>query len=243
LKLVHVGIIITTLVILLGVLSLTPAFLQVKPDKIILLSFSISDSENLPEWCEDLSKFLNQNSIKAVIFVTGKVAEQYPQCVSSYRSGIDIGSQTFSYVKLSEIPDYLEQLDEVKKGKSAVDKAGNLDSKIFKAPNGVTDENIYSLLIRSEILADFSYENQYNKYYHDKFLKFNLVSFQGSNHDVGFFKDLNFHETPIMIHFDNTVPVNEITDFISHLKSDEILFVNASELTGLELTLRKEMLV
>lgn len=209
----------------------------------ILLSFSISDSDNLPEWCEDLSKFLNQNNIKAVIFVTGKVAERYPQCVSSYKNGIDIGSQTYSYVKLTEIPDYSEQLEEVKKGKLAVDKAGNLDSKIFKAPNGVTDENIYSLLFRSEILADFSYDNQYNKYYHDKFLKFDLVSFQGSNHDAGFFKELNSHETPIMINFDNSVPVNEITDFISHLKSDKILFVNASELTGLELTLRKEMLV
>ena len=237
------GMLVTVLVILLGILSLTPAFLQVKPDKTILLSFSISNNDNLPEWCQELSEFLNQKKIKAVVFVSGEVASQHPQCVSNFGSKIDIGSQTFSYVELSEIPDYLEQLDEIKKGKSAVDKAGNLNSKIFKAPKGFTDENIYSLLHRSEILADFSYNNQYNVYLNEKFLKFNLAYYEGNNHTVSFFKELFLPGTPIMINFDNTVPIDNIINFISSLESDKILFVNASELTGLELTTSKEVLV
>ena len=242
-RLAHLGILTTAIVISLGVLSLTPAYLEVKPHKTILLSFSISDSENLPEWCNELSNFLNTNKIKAVVFVTGKVAQEFPHCVSSFRNGIDIGSQTYNYVELPQISDYLEQLDEIKNGKSAVDKAGNLNSKLFKAPNGATDENIYSLLIHAKIFADFSYENQYNKIYQEKFLKFDLASFQASDHDLSFFKKLNFADVPIMINFDNSDSIDTIIDFIFYLKSNEISFVNASELTGLQLTQRQENLV
>lgn len=242
-KLVYLSILTTSIVVSLGVLSLTPAYLEVKPNKTVLLSFSITESENLPEWCNELSNFLNTNNLKAVVFVTGKVAWEFPHCVSSFRNGIDIGSQTYNYVELTKISDYLEQLDEIKNGKSAVDKAGNLNSKLFKAPNGATDENIYSLLSQAKIFADFSYENQYNKIYQEKFLKFDLASFQASEHDFSYFKKLKFDDTPIMINFDNSDSIDNIIDFILNLKSNEISFVNASELTGLQLTQREENLV
>jgi hypothetical protein len=46
-----------------------------------------------------------------------------------------------------------------------------------------------------------------------------------------------------MINFDNSDSIDTIIDFIHNLKSNEISFVNASELTGLQLTQREENLV
>ena len=46
-KLVYLGILTTSIVISLGVLSLTPAYLELNPNKTVLLSFSIiTESEN-----------------------------------------------------------------------------------------------------------------------------------------------------------------------------------------------------
>ena len=78
----------------------------------------------------------------------GKLAESYPKCVTLFSSndGIDIGSSTYNYINLTSTQDYLLTLEEVKEGKRAVDSIGRLDSKLFKAPSGSTNQNIYSLL-------------------------------------------------------------------------------------------------
>jgi peptidoglycan/xylan/chitin deacetylase (PgdA/CDA1 family) len=237
-KIAQVGAISTTIVILLGVVMVIPPYIQAsKPPLVVLLSFSIVDDKNVPQWCQGLSSILKNNNIKATVFVTGKVAERYPECVSVF-SGMDVGSQTYSYTNLLSIKEYSTQLDEITNGKLAVDDAGNIDSKIFRAPYGSTDENIYSLLNRSGILADFSYNNQYNKYYNGEFIKFDLTAYNGTSHSVDFFRVLPV-DKPIMINFDNTVPIGKIDDFVSHLKSRQILFVDASELTEINLNIHQ----
>lgn len=232
------GIISTSLVIIASFLTYGMIFFEPTPSRPVLLSFDIVDDNNLPNWCIDLSKTLEKNNVKAAVFVTGKIAEKYPQCVQVFHEDIDIGSETYSYVNLNTILDYSLQLDEVKSGKYAVDKVGKLDSKLFRAPYGNTDENIYSILNRSGILVDFSYSNQYNKFSEDKFIKYNLTSYDGAYHNAGFFKNLKFDENPLMINYDNTISVTEIDNFISNLKSDKLHFVSASELTKIELTSR-----
>ncbi len=228
----------TTLVIFASFMLFGLVFFEPTPSRPVLLSFNIVEDNNLPDWCIDLSKILEKNKVKAVVFVAGEIAEKHPQCVQSFDDDIDIGSQTYSYVNLDSILDYSIQLDEVKHGKYVVDKIGKLDSKLFKAPYGNTDENIYSILSRSGILADFSYSTQYNKFSEDKFLKYDLTSYDGAYHNVGFFKNLKFDKDPLMINYNNETPVEEIDNLISKLKSDKIHFVNASEITEIELTKR-----
>ncbi|MFY3741737.1 MAG: peptidoglycan/xylan/chitin deacetylase (PgdA/CDA1 family) [Candidatus Nitrosomirales archaeon] len=241
-KLVHLGAIATGIVIALGIVMVLPAFTRspsYSPPLLVMLSFSVTDDSNAPDWCKDLASIFTRYGIKATVFVTGKVADQYPECVRVFSNNIDIGSQTYDYVDLTKIPDYTAQFEEVRNGKQAVDYAGKLYSQVFKAPYGSTDGNTYSLLSRSDIVADFSYEQQYNKYYNGQFIKFDLTAYEGRNHSGGFFHGLSVTETPTLISFDNSTPTEQIDSFISELKSGNVRFVNASELTGIDLTIRE----
>jgi peptidoglycan/xylan/chitin deacetylase (PgdA/CDA1 family) len=214
----------------------TPSY---SPPLIVMLSFSVIDDSNVANWCSDLSNVLNKYSAKATVFFTGKTAERYPECVTVFSDDVDIGSQTYNYVDLTEIPDYTVQLEEVRNGKRAVDNAGQLYSRLFKAPYDSTNENIYSLLSRSDIVADFSYNQQYNKYYNGQFIKFDLRSYDGSEHSADFFHTLPVTEVPVLINFNNSITIDKIDDFIFQLKSNNIRFVNASEITGIDLTVRE----
>ncbi|MEM2760655.1 MAG: polysaccharide deacetylase family protein [Nitrososphaerales archaeon] len=242
-KLLHLAAISTGIVIALGILMVAPAFTQMRhqtPKSIVMLSFSVVDDTDVLTWCNELSSVLNKHNIKATVFVTGKIAEQYPQCVTDFVNNIkiDIGSQTYNYVDLTSISDYSIQLEEVRNGKLAIDEAGRIYSRVFKAPYGATDDNIYSILSRSDIIADFSYDKRYNKYYNDQFIWFTIDTYSGSTYSASFFQTLPVLDTPIIISFDNLTSSREIDTFISQLKSSSVQFVNASELTGLELTIR-----
>lgn len=245
-KLVHQGAIATVAIIAVGlVLAIGPVYVHGSNKDLnsaVMLSFSIKDDSNAPEWCTALSSTLAKYNAKAIVFVTGKVAEKYPQCVSTFvpLSNIDIGSQTYSYANLTSISDYTKALGEVKNGKQAIDKVGNINSHVFKAPYGSTDLNIYSLLIRSNITADFSYQSQYNKYENGQFIKYNLSSYNGSTYSLeSIHNPLSSSKAPVAIIFDNYVPIAKIDKFISDLTSDsKIKVVNASDLTKLKLTIR-----
>lgn len=236
-KIVQLGAIATGTVIILGISMVVPAFMQSNHPLLVLLSFNIIDDVNLPVWCNQLSSVLKNNNVKAIVFVPGKIAQEHPECVSELPNTVDIGSETYDYVSLTSIQDYAVQLEEVQRGKNAVDAAGKIESKVFKAPHGTTDQNIYSLLSRSGILADFSYDNHYNKYYNEQFIKFNLTSYDGIYYSVDFFHSLPVSD-PVLINFNNSTPIEQITSFIIHLKSPDVKFESASDLTGLELTKR-----
>lgn len=242
-RLVYLSAIATGLVIVLGVAIVVPAIPQTTqrvPYLKVMLAFSIIDNRNTPEWCSKLSSLLKKHDAKASIFITGSVAEKHPECVTLFDKDVDIGSQTQNYVNLALIPDYIIQLDEVRNGKKSIDRVGNLDSRLFRAPYGATDNNIYSILNRSGIIADFSYRSQYNKYYADKFLRFDIVAYDGPNHDSAFFKELPLTNVPVLIYYDNHDKIEKIEALLSDLKSPTIRFVSASELTGIKLTIRKE---
>lgn len=241
-KLAHLGAIATATVIVIGlVMVIAPAYTHtLEHNRLppVMLSFSVIDAHNAPEWCTDLSSVLSKHDVKATVFVTGSVADQHPECVSAFSSTkIDIGSQTYSFANITSL-EYTMALEEVKKGKSAVDAAGNLDSRLFKAPHGSTDDNTYSLLSRSGITADFSYPMQYNKYENGQFVKYGLVEYKEPAYSHESIRDLLAAEkNPAIINFDNSDSIDQIDSFISALISDrEIRLVNASELTGLELT-------
>jgi hypothetical protein len=235
----------TTVVIAVGlVMVVVPAYTHtLEHNRLppVMLSFSIVDTHNAPGWCSDLSSVLEKYDVPATVFVTGWVADQHPGCVSALSSSkIDIGSQTYSYANLTSL-DYTRALEEVRKGKNAVNAAGNLDSRLFKSPYGSTDLNTYSLLSRSGITADFSYESQYNKYEDGQFVKYGIVEYREPTYSPESIRGLLAGKKPAVINFDNSDSIERIDSFISELVSDsEIRLVNASELAGLELTARGE---
>jgi len=251
----YAGMLVFGILIALGLAIVLPVYLQKRPVSQVLivsqptamLSFNVIYDYNVPKWCNDLSLLLKRYSIKATVFITGKIANKFPDCVSVFSSNdgnnVDIGSQTYDYVRLTSISNYNAALEEVKNGKEAVDAAGKLNSTLFKAPYGATDQNIYSLLSRSGILADFSYTHQYNKYEKGQFIKYQLTAYNGSNYfSKELLDSLSSKKTPLIINFDNSNAIDRLDSFISKLKSEykNIHFINASELTGMDLTVKKE---
>lgn len=232
---------ITTItLVLVGLLLISPLFFGDYTDDAnpqVMLAFIVTDSNECFRWCNDLSNILNENDLSATVFIQGKVAEQYPECVTVFSDKIDIGSLTFNNIDLTSISDYTLMLEEVRKGKEAVDAAGILYSRLFMAPNMRTDQNIYSLLTKNDILADFSYKNQYNLYLNNQFVKFPAVIYNATEIFPNSFLNNNNEQLKIIL-FDNQTSINEIADFISTSKNSEINFVNASEATGLNLTIR-----
>lgn len=245
-KLVHIGMIATGAVIVLGVGMIAPAFTQHQADShgiLLMLSFNIVHPEDAASWCNELSSMLEQHQLKATVFVTGKIAETNPECVRSFSTDVDVGSQTYSYANLVSLGDYPTALEEIQKGKQAVDSAGNLNSLLFRAPDRSTNEDIYSLLTRSDIIADFSYVNHYNKYEGGQFVRYDLKSLPGNSEGMKFFSlvsgddDVVSSEVPVEIAFDNSMKVGEIDRLVSEIASyQDIHFVNASDLAGVDLT-------
>ena len=226
------------LIIIVGFIMISPLILgpgNVEAKQKVMLSFSVLQSDDAVGWCENLSSILNTYDMSATVFVVGRVAEQYPQTVLSFSDKVDIGSSTYSYSNLTSISDYSMKLEEVQKGKAAVDNAGHLDSRVFRAPYRATDQDIYSLLSRSGILADFSYKNQYNVYQNGQFIKFNASVVEGPD---SFSFELNRTSQPLIVDFDNTCSTSTIESFLARLKMGDLEFVNASELVGLTLTQR-----
>jgi hypothetical protein len=238
LKLIHAAIVSTTFIITFGVIIVVPTFLRPHPIQKtrFMLSVSVIDPGNVSAWCFDLAAFLRETGRSAAIFFAGKIAEASPESVRAFSGNVDIGSETYSYVDLASLNDTSLQLEEVDKGKFAVDYAGNLRSRLFKAPFGSTDGNIYSLLTVSGIIADFSYNDHYNVCVNGQFIRYRCSSYSGCEHSSDFFLSLANTEHPIFLDFDNTTPVSNISGLVSQLQGNDIEFVGASQLTGLSLT-------
>lgn len=234
-KLVHVGIISTSLVIIAGISLVAPALIipNMPATHSVLLSFEIKNSNNLPEWCEDLASKVKEENLKGVIFIPGEIAQEFPECVNLFGKNFDIGSSTLRYSSLESYSDYQKQLDVIKNGKDLLDKTGNLDSKIFKAPFGYTDQNIYSLLTRSGIIADFSYDKQYNYYQNGQFIKYDLQEID-KNSDI----DNIEKNALLLVNFDNTDSVESIFEDINLIKKHNVVFKSPSEIIDNQLTLR-----
>ena len=237
LNIVKAGVISTSIVIILGFAMITPFFINftTKTPQVILLFFYVNDDSNVTAWCRDLSLLLDEKGFRASIFFSGKIADQYPESIAIFGEGIDIGSQTYSYTNLSSIDDYTRQLEEIQKGKQFVEEAGNLSSRLFRVPIGYTDENIYSLLSRSGIIADFSYKTHYNKYHEGQFLLFNISFVDGLKVSSRTLENL---ENPSIVFFDNSTPLNIIRKALSHLITSKTQVINASDLTSLKLTIK-----
>ena len=232
-----VGIISTGLIITLAVVLVLPPYLsyQYTPQH-ILLSFQVDPKTDSPLWCIQLSELLEKHDTKAVIFLAGSTAEKYPECVTAFSNEINIGSQGYGHVSIPQIADYTEQLKEIQKGKTIIDEIGNFDSKLFKSPYGDTDQNIYSLLEKSDILADFSYDDQYNKFHDGQFIWFPIKSYDATAFNIDDIPTKSSERThPIVINFENNLPIHEIGFILSEIKKQQVTFVSASDLIGFEL--------
>ena len=235
----HAAIIATVLVLIVGFAMIAPLYLRqdkVEPKQKMMLSFSVSESDNTVEWCQNLSSILNKYNMKAVVFFVGEVAEQNPQAVTCFSNKIDIGSQTYSNANLTSIFDYTKKLEEVSLGKVAVDDAGHLNSTVFQAPYGATDQDIYSLLNRSGITADFSYSDHYNVYQNGKFLKFDATIFNATDHSPSFYTESSQNSVLKIIEFNESWSTAKINSFLDTLSKGNFEFINPSDLTGSSVT-------
>ncbi len=236
-KITNIGIISTGLVITLAVVLVLPPFLsyQHTPQQVLFI-FTIDSKKDTSTWCTQLSQVLENHDAKATIFLSGSTAKQHPECVTSFSDEIDIGSQGYSGISIPVMSDYSAQLEEVRKGKQVIDKIGNFDSKLFKSPNGNTDQNIYSLLKKSNILADFSYDEQYNKFHDGKFIWFTIESYDVSSFSISDIPTKTSERTnPIIINFENNYPIDKIDNILSKIKKQQVTIVSASDLVGFEL--------
>ncbi|AFS80356.1 polysaccharide deacetylase [Candidatus Nitrosopumilus koreensis AR1] len=231
------GAISTGLIIVLAVVLVMPPFLsyQFTPQHVLLL-FTIDSKKDTSSWCTQLSQVLEKHDATAAIFLSGSTAEQHPDCITSFSDEIDIGSQGYTGNSIPLIPDYSDQLEEVKKGKQVIDEIGNFDSKLFKSPYGDTDQNIYSLLEKSGILADFSYDTQYNKFHNGQFIWFTIESYDANSFSIDDIPTKSSERiNPIIINFENNIAIDEIDDLLSDVKKQRVTFVSASDLVGFEL--------
>jgi hypothetical protein len=257
-RLAPLGALATGIVVAVGIILVIPSYIEKNEPPSILLSFAIthdvatnnnnnsssSSSGALSKWCNDLAGVLETTQVKAMVFVSGKVAQSHPECVKDFsRLGfVDVGSETFSYATLTSLGDYSLALKEVQGGKMAVDSAGGIDSKLFRAPASMTDANIYSLLERSGILVDFSYSDHYNRYENNQFVRYPLTRIENPSISQALFDHLSTSATPTMLEFDNSVHTNDIHQFITELKSatsGKVRIVDASSLVGRQLTAEK----
>jgi len=237
-KLIFGAVIATAAVIILGVLIVIPSFFPSENHVNVMLVFNIYDGPNLDNWCGNISDFLASENLIGTIFISGDLAKKNPSCVTSFSKEFDVGSQTYSFTPLTQISDYVIQLEEVKKGRDSINEVGNFDSKLFKAPHGETDESIYSLLSSNGILADFSYQNQYNKFYDNKFLKFDILTLNSQEISSNSLQAIESSTIPVQIEFDSSMSVEEIQKMILQIKSLNVDFVTASEITKIDLTRR-----
>jgi len=235
-KLIYTSGIATAVVVTLAVLIALTPFLSQNNKNLIVFTFTLNDNVT-DGWCDELSSFLSDNNIKATVFLSGKIAEENTHCVKSFSRDVDIGTQTFSYTDWNS-DNYSIQLTEVQKGKESVDRIGNLITKSFKAPYGKTDDNIYSILSRSNIVADFSYTTQFNKWENNQFVKYDSVLISAADLTPQSVKDQISakSEVPVFLDFSNDIPLSDIKNIILNLNSSSMTFVNVSELTGLDLT-------
>jgi len=226
------GAIITAIIIVVGVVLIYPA-LRLDSHVVqnqVLLTFNIVNSTNLPTWCTDLSRFLQDNNIHSTIFITGIMADTYPNCVASLGKNNDVGSMTYSYDTITNL-NYTGQLNQIMDGKAAVDKQGRLNSTIFKAPHGIVDDKIYSLLTRSHIIADFTYKDHYNIYTNGLsgkiFYRFPMTSLGNMSDSKLSGRDQNI---PVMVNIYNYDSMNKVQEFINSASKNPHQFVSASEL-------------
>lgn len=203
----------------------------------VVLSFSMVNGWNAPDWCTGLASVLARHQVNATVFVTGEVAEQNPECVTTFVSqGTDVGSQTYRYVNLNAVSDYEYALEEIRLGKEAVDNAGNIDSRVFRAPFGQPNVDLYPLLSSANVTADFSYTTKYSVYEGETFVEYDLVECDCLDSPERIEQLAGLH-IPIMINIDNATHPGEIESLIVSLKEKEMHFVSASELTGHDLTM------
>ncbi|MGD0804533.1 MAG: polysaccharide deacetylase family protein [Candidatus Bathyarchaeia archaeon] len=242
-KLSQAGAISTTIVIVLGILMVAPIFartaLKSEPLQVVLL-FSVQDMANSTTWCSEVGSFLRSRNIAATVFFTGNVVDSSNSSIISEFGGVvDVGSMTYDYVNLNSILDYSEQLQQIAEGKMAVDAEGNVTSRVFMAPYGSVNSDIYSLLNRSNITADFSYSDHYNKFVGGQFIRMDLQVYDYDRHNPEYYLSITDKREPVAIRISDSVPPGQVEAFISQLASGNVRFISASELTGLELTTRR----
>ncbi len=239
-KLSHAGAIATTIVIVAGVAMISPMLLRTQNRGVqpkIAIFLYVPTEANATAWCGEIASYLKATNTKATVFFTGEVVDNNTKLVTEFGETVDIGSMTQSYKPLLDITDYTAQLIEIRNGKISIDAAGHFDSKLFSAPYGAVNSDIFSQLRRTGIVADFSYDDHYNKIHNGTFITMPLRTVDGSTLDThALVPQLN--DTPTIVRFYSTTSPKKVIETLESLKAEGYQFLNASDITGIQLVNR-----
>jgi hypothetical protein len=239
-KLIHAGALATTLVIVAGVAMISPMLFRTQSRGVqpkIAIFLYVPNNTNATSWCSEIGSYLKATNTKATVFLAGDVVDNNTKLVKEFSEKVDIGSMTQSYKPLLNTTDYTAQLATIRNGKMSVDAAGNFDSKLFAAPYGAVNSDIFSQLRRTGIVADFSYDDHYNKIHNGTFITMPLKTVDGSTLDTrALVPQLN--DTPTIVRFYSTTSSKKVIEAFESLKAEGCQFLNASDITGIELVNR-----
>ena len=235
-KLSHVATITTALVIIVGICLISPMFFRVPSPKNqphVALFLYVTGEGNSTSWCQEVGSYLGAET-KATVFFIGTAVDENPKIVTSFGPHVDLGSLTYHYQSILSSDDYTAQLLEIQEGKMAVDAAANVDSKLFAAPFGIVNNDIFSQLKRSGITADFSYTDHYNKLWNGTFITMPLKFVEGVNFNVGDLpKDAG--DPPTVVVLRSTSSSAQVIQTLQELKGAGFGFLSASDIVGFDL--------
>lgn len=115
-----------------------------KPGRYVSITFDDGPS---PEYTPRILDILKENDIKASFFLTGKMAERYPEIVKRMvDEGHDIGNHSYSHFNMILLDkDRIE--DEVDRSEQAIRSASGAKPQLFRPPRGLYNEHIRRLLV------------------------------------------------------------------------------------------------
>jgi hypothetical protein len=243
LRIFTAGIIATILVVSIGVGMIAPVFLTdaASKDKLnVALMIDLGNASN-DTWAKEVVHLLDSEVIRATVFASGDYAYTHPELIIGLGEAVDLGSQTQTYSNLTEIPDYTLQLGEVADGKSAIDSVAGVESRIFRAPYGSTNDDVYSILSRSGILADFSYSDHYNVWYNGQFIRMDLPVYTLSAENVLEVSSLvkQGESDTVIVIVDEVCPSQVLSQLLASMDQGQFHLVNASDLLGFSVTIRR----
>lgn len=114
--------------------------------KEVALTFDDGPTEYTPKFLD----ILKEHQIKATFFCIGKQVEKYPEIFQRIISeGHTVGNHTFSHSNTTGFLSASKMIGEIEKCDEAMNKAGNINTNLYRPPFGVTNPNIAKAIKRT----------------------------------------------------------------------------------------------
>ncbi len=129
----------------------TKSINKLEDSKRLLLTF---DDGPHPQFTSQILDLLDQYHIKAIFFVIGKNAEQYPEIVKEIGDrGHLIGNHSYSHASSFDISSVKEMITDIEKANQLIESITNKKPVYFRAPFGITNPRINKLIQETKMIS------------------------------------------------------------------------------------------